>query len=84
MRASGSTQVSVLLSMTAIVAVQLPAAVAQEARSGLAGVFRACRITFLAMLVLHSIYYRHKETEDGHFRHTGVTLGAAGGRAPGA
>ena len=87
MRASGAALVPALLSMAAIVAVELPVAVALEARFGLAGVFWAIPATFLAMLVLHGLYhlyYRHKEKEDGLFRQSGVALGAAGGRAPGA
>jgi Na+-driven multidrug efflux pump len=84
MRASGAALVPALLSMTAIVAVELPLAVALEARFGLAGVFWACPATFLAMLVLHGLYYRHKEKEDGLFHQPRVALGAAGSRAPGA
>jgi Na+-driven multidrug efflux pump len=84
MRASGAALVPALLSMAAIVGVELPVAVALEARFGLAGVFWACPAAFLAMLVLHGLYYRHKEKKDGLFRQPGVALGAAGGRAPGA
>ena len=84
MRASGAVLVPALLSMAAIVGVEFPLAVALDARYGLAGVFWAVPATFLAMLVLHGLYYLHKEKEDGLFRHTGVALGAAGGRAPGA
>jgi putative MATE family efflux protein len=82
MRASGAALVPALLSMAAIVGVELPVAVALEARFGLAGVFWACPAAFLAMLVLHSLYYCHKEKKDGLFRQTGVALGAAGGRPP--
>jgi Na+-driven multidrug efflux pump len=86
MRASGAALVPALLSMAAIVGVELPVAVALEARFGLVGVFWACPATFLAMLVLHGLYYyyRHKEKRDGLFRQPGVALGSAGGRAPGA
>ena len=84
MRASGAALVPALLSMTAIVAVELPLAVALEARFGLAGVFWACPAAFLAMLVLHGLYYRHKENEDGLLQQSIVALGAAGSRAPGA
>jgi putative MATE family efflux protein len=84
MRASGAALMPALLSMAAIVAVELPVAVALDARFGLAGVFWACPAAFLAMLVLHGLYYRHKEKKDGLFRQPGVALGAAGGRAPGA
>jgi putative MATE family efflux protein len=87
MRASGAVLVPALLSMVAIVGVEWPLAVALEARFGLAGVFWACPAAFLAMLVLHGLYYLHyrsKEKEDGHFRQTSVALGAAGGHAPGA
>jgi Na+-driven multidrug efflux pump len=84
MRASGAALVPALLSMAAIVGVELPVAVALEARFGLAGVFWACPAAFLAMLVLHGLYYCHKEKKDGLFRQPGVALGAAGGHAPGA
>jgi Na+-driven multidrug efflux pump len=84
MRASGAALVPALLSMAAIVGVELPVAVALEARFGLAGVFWAWPAAFLAMLVLHGLYYCHKENKDGLFRQPGVALGAASGRAPGA
>ncbi len=84
MRASGAALVPALLSVAAIVGVEWPAAVALEARFGLAGVFWACPVAFLAMLVLHGLYYHHKEKNDGLIRQPGVALGAAGGRAPGA
>jgi Na+-driven multidrug efflux pump len=87
MRASGAALVPGLLCMAAIVAVELPVAVALEARFGLAGVFWAVPATFLAMLVLHGLYYlyyRHKEKKDGLFRQPGLALGAAGSRASGA
>ena len=79
MRASGAALVPGLLSMAAIVGVELPVAVALEARFGLAGVFWAVPATFLAMLVLHGLYYLHKEKKDGLFRQPCVALGAAGG-----
>jgi Na+-driven multidrug efflux pump len=88
MRASGAALVPALLSMAAIVGIEWPVAVALEARFGLAGVFWACPAAFLAMLVLHGLYYRHnyrhKEKKDGLFVKPGVALGAAGGRAPSA
>jgi putative MATE family efflux protein len=84
MRASGAALVPALLSMAAIAGVELPIAVALEARFGLAGVLWACPAAFLAMLVLHGLYYRHKENKDGSFPQPGAALGAAGGRAPGA
>ena len=84
MRASGAALVPALLSMAAIVAVEWPVAVALDARFGLAGVFWACPAAFLAMLVLHGLYYLHKEKEDGFFRQPVVALGAAGGRTPSA
>ncbi|MDB5823568.1 MAG: family efflux transporter [Herminiimonas sp.] len=80
MRASGAPLVPALLSMAAIVGVELPVAVALEARFGLAGVFWACPAAFLAMLVLHGLYYRHKENKDGLFPQPGAALSAAGGR----
>ena len=84
MRASGAALVPALLSMAAIVGVELPVAVALEARFGLAGVFWACPAAFLAMLVLHGLYYRLKEKKDGLFRQPGVAIGATDGLAPGA
>lgn len=65
MRASGAALVPALLSMLAIVAFEWPLAVLLEARLGLAGVFWACPAAFLTMLVLHGLYYRHKEKKDG-------------------
>jgi putative MATE family efflux protein len=84
MRASGAALVPALLSMVAIMAVEVPAAIALEARFGLAGLFWACPAAFAAMLLLHSLYYCRKEMKNGLFHQSGVALGAAGGRAPGA
>ena len=88
MRASGAALVPALLSMAAIVGVELPVAMALEARFGLAGVFWAVPAAFLAMLVLHGLYdchkHVHKEKENGLISQSGVALGAAGGGAPGA
>jgi hypothetical protein len=61
MRASGAALMPALLSMAAIVGVELPVAAALEARFGLAGVFWACPAAFLATLVLHGLHYLHKE-----------------------
>ncbi len=80
MRASGAALIPALLSLAAIVCVEVPVAVALDARFGLAGVFWACPAAFLAMVVLHGLYYRHKEKEDGFLRRSGVALGAAGSR----
>lgn len=84
MRASGAALVPALLSMAAIAGVEVPVALALDARFGLAGVFWACPAAFLAMLVLHGLYYRYKEKTDGPFNQPSLALGAAGGRAPGA
>ncbi len=68
MRASGAALVPAILSMAAIVGVELPVAAGLEAHFGLAGVFWACPAAFLAMLVLHGLYYLHyrrKEKTDG-------------------
>jgi len=81
MRASGAALIPALLSMAAIVGVEVPVAVALDARFGLAGVFWACPAAFLAMLVLHGLYYRHKEKEDGILPRSGVALGTTGSRA---
>ncbi|RYX96559.1 MAG: hypothetical protein EOO28_06460 [Comamonadaceae bacterium] len=75
---------AVLLSITAIVGVEWPVAVALEARFGLAGVFWACPAAFLAVLVLHGLYYLYKEKKDGLFCQPSVAISAADGRAPGA
>ena len=81
MRASGAALVPALLSIAAIVGVEVPVAVALDARFGLAGVFWACPAAFLAMLVLHGLYYRHKEKADGFLRRSVVAQGAAGSHA---
>jgi MATE family, multidrug efflux pump len=81
MRASGAALVPALLSMAAIVGVEVPVALSLDARFGLAGVFWACPAAFLAMLVLHGLYYRHKEKADGFLCRSGVAPGAAGSRA---
>lgn len=57
MRASGAPVVPALLSLAAIVGVELPLAVALEAHFGLTGLFWACPAAFLTMLVLHGLYY---------------------------
>ena len=69
LRASGAALIPPLLSIAAIVAVELPVAVALDARFGLAGVFWACPIAFLAMLMLHGLYYRYKENKKDGFFH---------------
>lgn len=65
MRASGAALIPALLSMAAILCVELPVAAALEERFGLAGLFWAVPAAFLTMLVLHGLYYRHKERSDG-------------------
>jgi len=67
MRASGVAVVPALLSLAAIIVIEWPMAVALDARFGLAGVFWACPVAFLSMLVLRGLYYRHKEKKDGPF-----------------
>lgn len=84
MRASGAALVPALLSVAAIIGVEWPVAVALDTRFGLAGVFWACPMAFLSMLVLHGLYYRHKEKKDGRFRKPSIARGAAVGRTPGA
>lgn len=61
MRASGAALIPALLSMAAIIGVELPVAVVLEARLGLAGVFWASPAAFLTMLLLHGLYYFDKE-----------------------
>lgn len=84
MRARGVALVPALLSLTTIIGIELPVAAVLEARFGLAGVFWACPAAFLAMLVLHGLYYCHKEKKDGLSRQHGIALGATGDRAPSA
>ena len=61
MRASGAALAPALLSIAAIIGIELPVALVLEARFGLAGVLLACPAAFLAMPVLHGLYYLHKE-----------------------
>jgi len=65
MRASGAALLPALLSMAAILGIELPLAAALEQRLGLEGLFWAVPAAFLTMLVLHGLYYRHKERNDG-------------------
>jgi putative MATE family efflux protein len=84
MRASGAPLVPALLTLAAIVLVEVPAAMALDARFGLAGLFWACPAAFLAMLVLHGLYYRHRQAKDGLPVQPAVAAAAAGSGAPGA
>ena len=67
MRASGVVLVPVLISIACIALVQVPAAYALDARYGLQGVWMAFPITYAAMLVLQTAYYKlvwkHKKIE---------------------
>ena len=71
MRASGAALVPALVSMAAIAGVEVPIAIALDARFGLAGVFWAVPAAFLAMLVLHGLYYRHQDKK-GRFELKGA------------
>ena len=83
MRASGAALVPALLSMTAIIGVEWPVAMVLEAHFGLAGVFWACPGAFLTMLVLHSLYYRHKEKKDGRAAQPHLASSATDARTTG-
>jgi putative MATE family efflux protein len=58
MRASGTVMVPVLLSITAILLVEVPVAILLSRRIGLNGVWMAWPAAFIAMLVFQSTYYR--------------------------
>jgi putative MATE family efflux protein len=58
MRASGTVMVPVLLSISAIVLVEVPTAIFMSDRIGLDGVWIAYPVTFFAMLVFQTTYYR--------------------------
>ena len=58
MRASGTVMIPTLLSISAIVLVEVPVAWVLSRRMGLDGVWWAYPCTFATMLVLQSIYYR--------------------------
>ena len=58
MRASGTVLVPTAISILCIVALEVPAAYALADRFGIEGVWMAYPITFVAMLVLQSAYYR--------------------------
>ncbi len=67
MRASGVVLIPVAISIACIVLVQVPAAYALDARYGLEGVWMAFPITYGAMLILQTAYYKlvwkHKKIE---------------------
>jgi putative MATE family efflux protein len=58
MRASGTVIAPVLLSITAIVLVEVPVAVLLSRRIGLDGVWLSWPCAFIAMLIFQSTYYR--------------------------
>lgn len=58
MRSSGHVMVPVLLSIAAILLVEVPTALVLSGRMGLDGVWIAYPVTFIAMLVFQSAYYR--------------------------
>jgi len=60
MRSSGSVMIPVLLSISAILLVEVPAAwlLSQRLGFGINGVWMAYPITFITMLILQSSYYR--------------------------
>jgi putative MATE family efflux protein len=58
MRASGAVLVPTGISIFCIVAIEVPAAYALADRFGIEGVWMAYPITFVAMLILQSAYYR--------------------------
>ena len=67
MRASGVVLVPVAISIACIVLVQVPTAYALDARYGLEGVWMAFPVTYGAMLILQTAYYKmvwkHKKIE---------------------
>ena len=67
MRASGVVLVPVIISIACIVLVQVPTAYALDARYGLEGVWMAFPITYAAMLIFQTAYYKlvwkHKKIE---------------------
>jgi Na+-driven multidrug efflux pump len=58
MRASGTVMIPVLLSISAIVLVEVPTAWFLSQRIGLDGVWIAYPVTFIAMLLFQATYYR--------------------------
>jgi Na+-driven multidrug efflux pump len=60
MRSSGAVMIPVLLSITAILLVEIPTAwlLSQRMGFGIDGVWIAYPVTFIAMLILQSSYYR--------------------------
>lgn len=58
MRASGTVMVPVLLSISAILLVEIPAAWILSHKYGVDGVWMAYPITFVTMLILQATYYR--------------------------
>lgn len=58
MRSSGAVLVPTVLSISAILLVEVPVAWILSARIGIDGVWMAWPVTFLAMLLLQSTYYR--------------------------
>ena len=58
MRASGSVLVPTAISIFCIVAIEVPSALALSHMRGLDGVWLAYPITFMAMLVLQTLYYK--------------------------
>lgn len=58
MRASGAVLVPTCISIFCIVGIEVPVAYALADRFGIEGVWMAYPITFIAMLVLQSTYYR--------------------------
>jgi Na+-driven multidrug efflux pump len=58
MRASGTVMMPVLLSISAILLVELPVAIVLSQRIGLDGVWMSWPCAFIAMLVFQSTYYR--------------------------
>jgi Na+-driven multidrug efflux pump len=67
MRASGTVLVPMLISVLCIALIEVPSAYVLSLQHGLEGVWMAHPITFVAMLVLQSAFYRlvwrHKKIE---------------------
>jgi len=58
MRASGTVMIPVILSISAIILVEVPAAWILSKKYGVDGVWMAYPITFVTMLILQATYYR--------------------------
>ena len=67
MRASGVVLVPMGITLICVLCIELPAAYALDAHFGLQGVWMAFPVTYIAMLILQTLYYRlvwrHKQIQ---------------------